>query len=83
MDEDNKRLKDQNKKLKAIEKELAMKSVAKKAPVNKFSHVKGKLNLTAQKKGDEQFNKLVQDLKTQVVASHRKSIQLETQRNGL
>ena len=64
MNEDNKRLKEQNKKLKAIEKELAMKTVAKKAPTNKFSHVKGKLNLTSQKKGDGEFQKLVEDLKT-------------------
>ena len=55
MNEDNRRLKEQNKKLKAIERELAMKSVAKKAPANKFSHVKGKLNLTTQRKGDGEF----------------------------
>jgi len=36
-------MKERNKKLKAIEKELAIKHVTKKGPVNKFSHVKGKL----------------------------------------
>jgi hypothetical protein len=60
-----------------------MKTVQRKAPSNKFSHVKGKLNLTAQKKGDQEFERLVQDLKTQVVSSHRKIIQMETQRDQL
>ena len=39
-------MKERNKKLKAIEKELAIKHVTKKGPVNKFSHVKGKLPKT-------------------------------------
>ena len=51
-----------------------MKSVAKKAPTNKFSHVRGKLNLTSQRKGDDEFQKLVDELKTQVVASYKKNI---------
>ena len=83
MNEDNKRLKEQNKKLKAIEKELSMKSVAKKAPTNKFSHVRGKLNLTSQRKGDGEFQKLVDELKTQVVASYKKNIQLTEHRDRL
>jgi hypothetical protein len=40
---------DRNKKLRAIEKELGVRAVSKKAPVNKFSHVKGKLQNTRMK----------------------------------
>jgi len=43
MEDENLGMKDRNQKLRAIEKELIIRSVAKKAPVNKFSHVKGKL----------------------------------------
>jgi predicted nucleic acid-binding Zn-ribbon protein len=40
---ENDAMKQRNKKLRAIEKELSVKQVTKKAPINKFSHVKGKL----------------------------------------
>jgi hypothetical protein len=44
--EENRQMKERNRKLRAIEKELAIKHVTKKAPVNKFAHVKGKLAKT-------------------------------------
>ena len=43
MGDENEAILERNKKLRAIEKELSIKQVSKKAPVNKFSHVKGKL----------------------------------------
>jgi hypothetical protein len=52
MEEENLGMKDRNQKLRAIEKELIIRSVAKKAPVNKFSHVKGKLANTRMKQSD-------------------------------
>jgi hypothetical protein len=60
-------MKDRNKKLKAIEKELAIKHVIKKAPANKFSHVKGKLPNTRVKQSDQDFLKLVDELRVQLV----------------
>lgn len=58
---------DRNKKLRAIEKELGIRAVSKKGPINKFSHVKGKLQNTRMKQSDQDFNKLVEDLRVQVV----------------
>ena len=63
MSEENTVMKERNKKLRAIEKELAIKNVTKKAPVNKFSHVKGKLTNTRVKQSDQDFQKLVEELK--------------------
>lgn len=60
---ENDAMKQRNKKLRAIEKELSVKQVTKKAPVNKFAHVKGKLQNTRMKQSDQDFLKLVEDLK--------------------
>jgi hypothetical protein len=56
-------MKDRNKKLKAIEKELAIKHVTKKASANKFAHVKGKLPNTRVKQSEQDFLKLVEELR--------------------
>ena len=64
-------MKQRNQKLRAIEKELAIRSVARKGPVNKYAHVKGKLPNPRFKQSDQDFQKLVEDLKVQLVAGER------------
>lgn len=64
-------MKERNKKLKAIEKELAIKHVTMKGPVNKFAHVKGKLPNTRVKQGEQEFLKLVDELKVQLVQGEK------------
>jgi TolA-binding protein len=49
LNNENNQMKERNKKLRAIEKELNIKHVTKKAPANKYSHVKGKLNQSLMK----------------------------------
>ena len=60
-------MKQRNQKLKAIEKELNIKQVTRKAPMNKYSHVKGKLQSSLMKKSDQEFGKLVEELKLKLV----------------
>ena len=50
--QENDVIKQRNKKLKAIEKDLSIKSITKKDSTNKFAHVKGKLHLSNLKLGD-------------------------------
>ena len=76
-------MKDRNKKLKAIEKELAIKHVTKKGPVNKFSHVKGKLPNTRVKQSEQDFLKLCEELKVQLVQGEKQIIQLTTHRDQI
>lgn len=63
LNEENAEMKKKNKKLNAIAKELSVQQVTKKAPTNKYSHVKGKLNATKMKQSDQEFIKLVEELK--------------------
>ena len=74
--DENSQIKERNNKLRAIERELQggsstknLSSSTKKAPAppNKFAHVRGKLGNTALKKSDQDFNKLVEELKQQLV----------------
>lgn len=64
MSGENDRMKERNKKLRAIEKELNIKNAAQQAPTNKFAHVKGKLGNSRMKKSDEAFRNLVEELRS-------------------
>jgi len=64
MSGENEQMKERNKKLRAIEKELNIKNAAQKAPANKFAHVKGKLGNSRLKKSDEAFRNLVDELRS-------------------
>ena len=81
INEENQLMKERNKKLRAIEKELAIKHVTKKAPINKFAHVKGKLPNTRVKQSEQDFLKLVEELKVQLVQGEKQIIQLTTHRD--
>lgn len=83
INEENQMMKERNKKLKAIEKELAIKHVTKKGPVNKFSHVKGKLPNTRVKQSEQDFLKLCEELKVQLVQGEKQIIQLTTHRDQI
>jgi len=73
-------MKERNKKLKAIEKELNLQYVTQKAPTNKFAHVRGKLNNTATKKSEQAFHDLVDELKAQLHMVKKRTARLKTQR---
>jgi len=87
--QENSHIRDRNQKLRAIERELQggnkPPTSAKKAPApaNKFAHVKGKLGNTNLKKSDQDFNKLVEELKVQLVQGEKQIIQLTTHRDNL
>ena len=74
-------MKQRNQKLKAIEKELNIKQVTRKAPMNKYSHVKGKLQSSLMKKSDQEFGKLVEELKLKLVQGEKQVIHISTQRD--
>lgn len=76
-------MKKKNKKLNAIAKELSIQQVTKKAPTNKYSHVKGKLSATKMKQSDQEFMKLVEELKIQLVQGERTTVKLESERDQL
>jgi len=63
MSYENEQMKEKNRKLRAIEKELNIKNVSHKAPANKYSHVKGKLMNSKMKKSDQEFRNLVEELR--------------------
>ena len=74
-------MKQRNQKLKAIEKELNIKQVTRKAPMKKYSHVKGKLQSSLMKKSDQEFGKLVEELKLKLVQGEKQVIHLSTLRD--
>ena len=64
MNMENEQMKEKNRKLRAIEKELNIKNVTHKAPAGKYSHVKGKLGNSRMKKSDQEFRNLVEELRS-------------------
>lgn len=60
---ENDQMRDKNKKLRAIEKELTAKSITKKASTNKYAHVKGKLSAAKVKQSERDFERLLEELK--------------------
>mmetsp|Transcript_20877 Transcript_20877/g.32227 ORF Transcript_20877/g.32227 Transcript_20877/m.32227 type:complete len:141 (+) Transcript_20877:308-730(+) len=79
IDFENENMKERNRKLKAIEKELSVRSLAKKAPTNKYAHVKGKLNQTKTKQSEVEYNKIVEELRVQLIQGEKKIIALTQQ----
>lgn len=81
---ENASIKERNKKLRTIEqgigKEKAKKPPAKK-PLNKYSHVKGKLNEASIAKSDQEHMKLVEAIKIQLVSCEKQIIALTAQRD--
>lgn len=75
-------IKDRTLKLREIEREFASqrqkKPTVKKAPTNKFAHVRGKLGDTSLKQSEQDFLKLVEALKVRLVQGERQIIQLTT-----
>ena len=80
MSGENDQMKERNKKLQAIEKELNLQYVTQKAPTNKFAHVRGKLNNGGSKKSEQAFHDLVDELKAQLHMVKKRTARLKTQR---
>ena len=80
---ENEQMRDKNKKLRAIEKELTAKNITKKASANKYSHVKGKLASANAKQSEKEFEKLLEELKVQLIAGEKQIMHLTTQRELL
>lgn len=64
-------MRDKNKKLRAIEKELAAKAITKKASTNKYAHVKGKLASAKVKQSEKEFERLLEELKVQLISGEK------------
>lgn len=80
---ENEQMRDKNKKLRAIEKELTAKSITKKASTNKYAHVKGKLSNIKVKQSEKDFERLLEELKVQLIAGEKQIMHLTTQRDQL
>ena len=76
-------MRDKNKKLRAIEKELTAKNITKKAATNKYAHVKGKLASANAKQSQRDFERLLEELKVQLIAGEKQIMHLTTQREQL
>ena len=63
MNNENEQMKEKNRKLRAIEKELNIKNVSHKAPTGKYAHVRGKLLNSRGKKSDQEFRNLIEELR--------------------
>lgn len=68
---ENEQMRDKNKKLRAIEKELAAKAITKKASTNKYAHVKGKLASAKVKQSEKEFERLLEELKVQLISGEK------------
>jgi hypothetical protein len=69
-------MRDKNKKLRAIEKELAAKAVTKKAATNKYAHVKGKLAGAKVRQSERDFERLLEDVKVKLISGEKQIMQL-------
>lgn len=59
------------------------KHVTNKLPKGKYAHVRGKLASGRLKKGEQEYENLIGDLKIQLVNGEKQIIQLTTQRDQL
>ena len=81
---ENDSIRDKNRKLKAIEKELNIQKVTKKTQGNKYAHVKGKLNNSVKaKQSDKDFLSLIEELRVQLVHGEKNIARLTAKKDAL
>lgn len=90
MRNENLAMKDRNQKLKAIESKLSSQVKVGGAPrpatasiPNKYAHIKGKLSATKMKESDIQFQRLLEELKVNMIQGEKQIIQLVQNRDKL
>jgi hypothetical protein len=66
-----------------LEKEFTVRAVQKKVPVNKYSHVKGKLSKTVERESDKLAMEEIDRMKKQVIEGERIILALTTKRDQL
>jgi SMC interacting uncharacterized protein involved in chromosome segregation len=83
MARENTHLRDQNKKLRAIERHESAKNVSAKKPANKYNHVKGKLPNHKMKQSEQDYQSLIDEMKSKIVKGEQEIIRLTARRDEL
>ena len=83
MARENTHLRDQNKKLRAIERHESAKNVSTKKPANKYNHVKGKLPNHKMKQSEQDYQSLIDEMKSKIVKGEQEIIRLTARRDEL